>query len=72
MGTIKKVKRTEDLTPEETQRIRRSLTKNAKTVKANPDNYLQGKEARKHKNRGKVINGEFNWRFKKNDPLIVR
>jgi len=63
METIKTAKRAEDLTSEEAERIRRSLTKNAKEIKMQPSLKelkklkKQGMEPRP---RGIVIEGENN------------
>ena len=69
--TIKKeVKKAEDLTPEETKRIRRSLTKNAIEVKTK-DAILFGKEAINQKPKGLVVKGGINWRLSPKDSLRV-
>ena len=62
----------EDLTPEKIKSRKRSLTKNAVEVKAPKDTLLQGKEASKRKERGKITKGEFNWRLNPRDPLILK
>ena len=70
MRTIKKIKRAEDLTPQEIEVLKRSLTKNAKESKIK-DNLLYGKEAMKQKLIGRVIKGGINWRLSPKDPLMV-
>jgi len=44
MGIIKKIVRSEDLTPEEAERIRRFLTKQAKEVRESPKRKAMGRE----------------------------
>ena len=70
MTTTKKIKRAEDLNFEETERMKRSLIKNAKEVKIK-NSILFGKEANKIKPRGREIKGGINWRLNPKDPLRV-
>ena len=60
----------EDLSPEELENLKRSLTKNAHEVKIK-ESILFGKDARKQRPRGLVVKGGINWRLNPKDPLIV-
>ncbi len=64
MATIKKAaKRAEDLTAEEAERMRRSLTRNAIEVKIQPtlkELKKLRKQGREPKPRGKIIEGDNN------------
>lgn len=52
-----KAKRPEDLTEEERETLRKSLTKQAIEIKAPTNSYLEGKKAKDYKPRFKEVKG---------------